>query len=62
MLEHIEMTDIDEMHDGEIVDRIRFDVEQLFKYLTVKFGLGKKELRGQRVEIALTIDGATLDD
>jgi hypothetical protein len=37
-------------------------VEQLFKYVNFKFGLSKKALRGQRVEIALTIDRARLDD
>jgi hypothetical protein len=62
MLEHIETTDIDEIYDGEIVDGIRFDVEQLFTYLIVKFVLSNKALRGQRVESVLTIEGVRLDD
>jgi hypothetical protein len=46
---------------GRIVDGIRFDTKQLFTYLVHHFGLSE-EAKVRQVEIALTVDGAPLDD
>jgi hypothetical protein len=46
---------------GQIVDRIRFYTKQLFTYLVHHFGLSEEE-KVRQVEIALTVDGAPLDD
>jgi predicted nucleic acid-binding Zn-ribbon protein len=46
---------------GQIVDGIRFDTKQLFTYLVHHFGLSE-EAKVRQVEIALTVDGAPLDD
>jgi hypothetical protein len=46
---------------GQIVDGIRFYTKQIFTYLVHNFGLSE-EAKVWRVEIALTVDGAPLDN
>jgi hypothetical protein len=46
---------------GLVVDGIKFDVRQLFKYIIHHFGLSE-EAKIRKVEIAITVDGAPLDD
>jgi hypothetical protein len=46
---------------GQIVDGIRFDTKQLFTYLVHHFGLSE-DAKVHQVEIALTVDGAPLED
>jgi hypothetical protein len=56
----ISMTLIDEIHDGEHADGVKFDVAAIFKYIIEKFGLSEKAKNGT-VTIAITIDGAKLE-
>jgi hypothetical protein len=44
-----------------IVDVMKFNVRQLFKYIIHHFGLSE-ESKKRKVEIAITVDGSTLDD
>jgi hypothetical protein len=46
---------------GLVVDGIKFNVRQLFKYIIHHFGLSD-EAKIRKVEIAITVDGAPLDD
>jgi hypothetical protein len=46
---------------GQIVDGIKFNVRQLFKYIIHHFGLSE-EAKIRKVEIIITVDGAPLDD
>jgi hypothetical protein len=46
---------------GLIVDGIKFNVRQLFKYIIHHFRLSE-EAKIRKVEIAITVDGAPLDD
>jgi hypothetical protein len=50
----------DEIHDGEHVDRMKFDVATIFEYIIEKFDLSEKAKNGT-VTIAITIDGAKLE-
>jgi hypothetical protein len=60
MQQTIPMTFIHEIHDGEHVDRVKFDVAAIFEYFIEKFGLSEKATNGT-VIIAITIDGAKLE-
>jgi hypothetical protein len=46
---------------GLVVDGIKFNARQLFKYIIHHFGLSD-EAKIRKVEIAITLDGAPLDD
>jgi hypothetical protein len=47
--------------NNKVVDGVRFNVEQLFRYLVTHFGLAEKAKTGT-VEFAITCDGAPLVD
>jgi hypothetical protein len=59
MQQTIPMTLIEEIHDGEHVDGVKFDVTAIFEYIIEKFGLSEKAKNGT-VTIAITIYGAKL--
>jgi hypothetical protein len=59
MQEIVQMTLINEIHDGESVDGIQSDEEAVFRFIIEKFGLSEKANNGT-VDIALTIGGAKL--
>jgi hypothetical protein len=60
MQQTIPMTLINEIHDGEHVDGVKFDVAAIFEYIIEKFGLSEKSKNGM-VTIDITIDGAKLE-
>jgi hypothetical protein len=60
MRQTIPMTLIDEMHDGEHVGGMKFDVAAIFEYVIEKFGLSEKAKNGT-LTIAITTDGAKLE-
>jgi hypothetical protein len=61
MKSEIGWTVISEKHNGKLVDGIKFDHGKLFTYLIEKFHLGEIA-KTSSVEMAITVDGATLDD
>jgi hypothetical protein len=62
MTEEISFTSIcDQDPKGKIVDGIKFDTRQLFKYLIHHFGLSDA-VKVRSVQIALIVDGDPLDD
>jgi hypothetical protein len=60
MQHKIPMTLIDEIHDGEHVDGVKFGVAAIFEYIIEKFSLSEKAKNGT-VAIAITIDGTKLE-
>jgi hypothetical protein len=61
MQELISFTVIKERHQDALVDGVRFDMRALFGYLIESFGFGE-DAKHRNVEIAVTVDGARLDD
>jgi hypothetical protein len=60
MQQTITMTLIDEIHDSEHVDGVKFDVAAIFEYIIGKFSLSEKAKNG-KVTIDITIDGSKLE-
>jgi hypothetical protein len=61
MKSDIGWTVISEKHNCKLVDGIKFDHGKLFTYLIEKFHLGDIA-KTSSVEMAITVDGAILDD
>jgi hypothetical protein len=61
MTEKIGWKAIHEIHDEKLVDGVKLDTDKLFTYLINAFHLSDIALN-ESVEIALTVDGAKLDD
>jgi hypothetical protein len=61
MVREINFEFINDKINNKVVDSVRFDVKQLFRYLVTHFGLAEKAKTGT-VKFAITCDGAPLDN
>jgi hypothetical protein len=61
MKETVGWKKIRERHENKIIDGIQYDTDNLFTYLVNDFHLGDLA-KHETVEMAITVDGAKLDD